>query len=381
MSKGAYLSKQGKNLSNLFFIKEGEIELNIEINILELKQLILNLCKKADIQNEIVKELENYRTSKQSESEILKKRKYKICIIGKKEIVCLESFTYQLPILFTTKVLSDKALLYRIDVKKANKILMEDSQSFIQLNTLTKMRIELIVNRLYEALKFQIKYVEDMLFKKNNTSSEKVVHKVPDSGNNLIQNKTKIIDSKYYHTIVNNQSPLIKQRIEGDLLITNLNLSSRLKNFNTITQDSNSTNHNIQNIKLVINKSTSNKESNRSESQLEEYKFKKFQEKNTIIQFRINRESKKKIVSSLDLPMINSMIVSGNMESNSIPESYRYNEIGKSPKENDKKELIEGESHGYKLHRQSPSLNFESNMKNFQKENCKFKHLFIYKKK
>jgi hypothetical protein len=294
---------------------------------------------------------------------------------------------------------------------------MEDSQSFIQLNTLTKMRIELIVNRLYEALKFQIKYVEDMLFKKNNTSSEKVVHKVPDSGNNLIQNKTKIIDSKYYHTIVNNQSPLIKQRIEGDLLITNLNLSSRLKNFNTITQDSNSTNHYIQNIKLVINKSTSNKESNRSESQLEEYKFKKFQEKNTIIQFRINRESKKKIVSSLDLPMINSMIVSGNMESNSIPESYRYNEIGKSPKEkkiiklkkndrrnkslaetnrsnhvkiiteykflnlSDKKELIEGESHGYKLHRQSPSLNFESNMKNFQKENCKFKHLFIYKKK
>lgn len=96
--KGKYLSKLNEKCENLYFIKEGEVELKIEISLLSLSILISELLEKTGF----TKDFDDYedlpiKRIQKSLEKIHKKRLFKICIYGTREIIGVESFFFQIP--------------------------------------------------------------------------------------------------------------------------------------------------------------------------------------------------------------------------------------------------------------------------------------------
>jgi len=116
LPKHSKLIKEQEPCDSIYFVKEGEIELKIELTLLELSYLITDLISKTELSKEF-KDYEDFSATKIKKcfEKINKKRVFKICILGTKEIIGLELFYFKIPTFYSATIISDKAKLYKIE--------------------------------------------------------------------------------------------------------------------------------------------------------------------------------------------------------------------------------------------------------------------------
>jgi hypothetical protein len=122
--KGTVLCKIKQNIETIYFIKEGEIELKLDISLLELRKLTLQLIEKtryevhgADqiLKNTSSKLILNLVQNDYFMAEASKKRSFKICIFGSTEMIGFEAFFYNIPSFYRALVVSEKAKFFRVE--------------------------------------------------------------------------------------------------------------------------------------------------------------------------------------------------------------------------------------------------------------------------
>ena len=271
MTKGTNIYKEGAVLDTMYFIKEGEIEIKLDINIFEIIKLITTLLKRANILHELLEEFEGLKPNSKFKSEMEKKKPFKLCIFGSKEIIGLESFFFKIPIFFNAEVSSERSRLYKMEIKNVVKILNEEKSCVPDLKDLAIKRIEIIIKRLYETYKFKLTLIEKLSIDLNSIKIMKQI-KTIESNNIPNLNKTQIIDSEYYKNITNNHLNLSSKKKPDGLLITTLPDAIKSRNSAGRTED-NSINNKI---KISNLKNLSVKETPRVLNQVDDIKYKKF---------------------------------------------------------------------------------------------------------
>ena len=124
--KGTVLCKIKQSIETIYFIKEGEIELRLDISLIELRKLTLLLIEKTrfDIHgaDQILKNSSSISILNKVQNdyfiaEATKKRSFKICIFGSTEMIGFEPYFYNIPCFYRAVVVSEKAKFFRVESK------------------------------------------------------------------------------------------------------------------------------------------------------------------------------------------------------------------------------------------------------------------------
>jgi hypothetical protein len=410
-SKGTYLYKEKIPITHLYFIKEGEVEVKMEISLDDLINLILLICSKTNILPEIVDKLREFTPNRKMKAEMNKKKAFKICIFGKKEALGLECFNYDIPVYFNAIVCTEKVKMYKIEHKKASSILFEEKPCFIDLKEQASTRIEMIVKRLFDIFNYKANLIEEMdkkvfKLKKTNSTNSLVASNIPGL------NKTHIIETQFYKNLTNNQpQSQIKPKQSNPLLLSNLAEAIRSRNSLGFSQDLGSASSSNR-FKVNSLKALSFKDTPRMTSQADDIKFKKFNEKSLKLTLSEVNKFEDQNLSNAVLPRINTMFFSSKVDTinNFFSASSSDNNTKiKSPKSSQQKpykrlreNIVEIEKYSsenshkkskfseqkhqetnenyFNLHKNSPSLNIDLVFKE-KSPSKNFKHLYIIKKK
>lgn len=150
-AKNKVLFEEGSAFSFIYFIYDGEVELSSQNSALGNHLLLNSLRSVMTKENEDFEEI-NYSFLNNSLKDLeryLNKNTYqKFFLFQKKESIGIESFAYNLNYLYTAKVVSEKAMIYRISFDKLLKIFQDkNDEVFYAFEANAKKRLKIIFER------------------------------------------------------------------------------------------------------------------------------------------------------------------------------------------------------------------------------------------
>jgi len=215
-----YIYNENSNSNYVYFIEEGTVELTSTKSIIEIQILLKGL---GDI-NSKIKEKFNYdkigRSSSEIETYALKKQMNKLLVLGKKNILGLESFYYQMPYLTNARVISPKAKLIKIDSEHLFQILIKSYECLHELESKVDNTLKIITKRLFRLNNTKLKTInkkinldeklklEKLLLKENNNTEIKTVKNNNAINNPFIKRTMKIIKPFSRNNLINTSSEI-----------------------------------------------------------------------------------------------------------------------------------------------------------------------------
>lgn len=171
-SRGTILFNSEEMPKNLIFLKEGQLSLSIKCSIVDINNIIENICDKVIIENsdellqkkiitkdkiktlkryvdedEVLSNLKGY--SNEFINEINKKRTFQIAMVNSAETIGLEEVFLQIPYITQGVVMSEKMTSYDFEVEKIKTMLLETNLiSYFYLKSAIS-KIFSLVERLY----------------------------------------------------------------------------------------------------------------------------------------------------------------------------------------------------------------------------------------
>ena len=216
-----YIYNENSHSNYIYFIEEGTVELTSTKSILEIQLLLKGL---REMTSKSKREL-NYDTIGSSKSDIekyvMKKQMNKLLVLGKKNILALESFYYQIPYLTNARVISPKAKIIKIDNEHLYQILTKSSECVHDLETKVDNNIKIITKRLFGLNNIKLKRIDNKINLDQRMELEKLVIENRTESKLIIKNpflKRALRMMKSYNTNLINTSGEIK------------NISSLMKN-------------------------------------------------------------------------------------------------------------------------------------------------------
>ena len=257
LKMGDIIQEEGSPLEFVFFLKEGEIELSINCNIKQINHLIkylksLTLGKKYKFvsknKNEAFIETKKNRFKKDTifdDSEICKK--YIVLKTYNQDCLGLFSLYYNIKNLFTMKVISKDAKLYKIHKKYLLKIIQKESSAGINFEQESNRKISYIIQRLQDLIDMKLETINNI---KNINKKENNLFKISLNSGKKIDNSIKKLNCCVKRIASANNS-LSKYMITQKTLLSNnkSNISCYQKEKNK-TLTVNNTNKNFMSIKI-----------------------------------------------------------------------------------------------------------------------------------
>ena len=227
-SRGTILFNSDEMPKNLILLKEGQLSLSIKCSIIDINNIIENICDKVILENsdellhkkiitkdkirtlkryvdedEVLSNLKEY--SKEFINEIHKKRTFQIAMVNSAETIGLEEIFLQIPYITQGVVMSEKMISYDLEVEKIKTLLIETNLiSYNYLKTAIS-KIFSLIERLYNLKQNWIDIAKMRHETKNNFRKK---HLPTLKNNNIIyQNQNQNHNSRrIYSTLVHNSS-------------------------------------------------------------------------------------------------------------------------------------------------------------------------------
>ena len=215
LKRGEYLFQKNMERIDIFFIKEGEIEINFEANFNDINYIIKrkeNLDEKEKKKQE--KEEENPFIKKLSKFFLDNKIIIKLFIYSERQMCGLNDFLLDENKFFCNgKCVSEKSEIFAIDYKVLNDMFLDEKQKF-ELKLLIEKKEKLIVDKLKTIKCFYFQKI-----KENNNSKKSLYHPV---------NFIKIINKKFNL----NKNNLIKRNYSFDNCSKNFDKKYNINHLN-----------------------------------------------------------------------------------------------------------------------------------------------------
>ena len=176
--KNAILFEQYNPSNFLYLIRYGEIELSNKSSIVQVYYLTkyLSQLNLEDNIKEYIGKVKNFDTSKLApvvkndfyfmKKDLTKKKDYFLFNVLSKDLIGLESLVFDMPYLYTAKVISKSAFLYKIEKSVLFQLIKNYDNILNHMGKDGKQKMKLILERFIEINRFQIKMVDKNISKK-----------------------------------------------------------------------------------------------------------------------------------------------------------------------------------------------------------------------
>ena len=190
----------------VYFIEEGIVELTSTKSIIEI-QLLLKGLKEKETQ---IKQKCDYDKINSSWNEIqnyvIKKQMNKLLVLGKKNVLGLESFFYQIPYLTNARVISPTAKIIKIDSEHLYQILIRSNECINDLKTKVQSTLKILTHRLFGINNNKLKRIDNLINLDNILKLEKL--------ETDIQPESKLKQKNpFVHSSIKIIKPIIKRKI------------------------------------------------------------------------------------------------------------------------------------------------------------------------
>ena len=190
----------------VYFIEEGTVELTSTKSIIEI-QLLLKGLKEKETQ---IKQKCDYDKINSSWNEIqnyvIKKQMNKLLVLGKKNVLGLESFFYQIPYLTNARVISPTAKIIKIDREHLYQILIRSNECINDLKTKVQNTLKILTHRLFGINNNKLKRIDNLINLDNILKLEKL--------ETDIQPESKLKQKNpFVHSSIKIIKPIIKRKI------------------------------------------------------------------------------------------------------------------------------------------------------------------------
>ena len=218
-----YIYNENVDSNYVYFIEEGTVELTTSKSILEIQVLLKGLGKI----NSRLEEKFNYNkitsTWTEIENYVTKKQMNKLLVLGKKNILGLESFYYQIPYLTNARVISPTARVIKIDNEHLYQILIKSHECLHDLEIRVDNTIKILLKRLFGLNNNKLKSIDNKIILDEQIKLEKLKNEMN------LNSKLKLI----------NNSPLSKRRMRYIESINPniINISEEIKNLSARKKD------------------------------------------------------------------------------------------------------------------------------------------------
>jgi len=149
---GAILFKENEQLTHVYFIEDGLVELTSTKTMLEMEIFLRGLEEKVSLINE-KDEFLKYKALKSQTKDLVeylnKNQKSKILILGKNETLGIESFFYGIPYYATARVVSQRAKIFKISIEQLSQILNIEKECISSLRNLILNKTKILRKRLF----------------------------------------------------------------------------------------------------------------------------------------------------------------------------------------------------------------------------------------
>ena len=269
--KNTILFEQYSPSNFLYLIKSGEIELSNKSSIVQMYFLTkyLSQLNLEDNIKEYVKKIKKFDTSKLApmvkndfyfmKKDLTKKKNYFLFNVLSKDLIGLESLVFEIPYLYTAKVISKSAFLYKIEKNVLFHLIKNYDNIITHMTKDGRQKMKLILERFIENNRFQIKMVDKNISKKivyhNLRLNEmKENKKVQRAMNILMSQSNKIKTNGNEKEIENHKNSLSEnKRMSLDIFgenysIFNIKKNKSFKTLIRLSQKNKKTNNNNNNI-------------------------------------------------------------------------------------------------------------------------------------
>ena len=149
---GAILFKENEQLTHVYFIEDGLVELTSTKTMLEMEIFLRGLEEKVSLIND-KDEFLKYKALKSQTKDLVeylnKNQKSKILILGKNETLGIESFFYGIPYYATARVVSQRAKIFKISIEQLSQILNIEKECISSLRNLILNKTKILRKRLF----------------------------------------------------------------------------------------------------------------------------------------------------------------------------------------------------------------------------------------
>ena len=171
LKRGDILFKEGEIRNDIYFVKEGEIEVNLFSSFKELNYIINK--KGGETKEDEIEEINKTKKSEQFNNFYFgKKKKFRLFVISQKEVIGLDEFVVDEVFYLSGKCISQKGEIYAIDKKILFDLFVSEKKEN-KVKQIIKKREKIIVERLREIKKNLIQKRFETFNDKNN-SNEKI---------------------------------------------------------------------------------------------------------------------------------------------------------------------------------------------------------------
>lgn len=221
--RGASLFKENEEAKFLYLLKDGEVELTINRNILELHKIVKTLLDLKLLDSDKVTQYQIKNDPKNIMDELSKKKLIKLFLYGEKELFGLEEFFFNLNCLYSAKIVSDKARIYRIDFRNVQKILNEEKDCLHFAEKMAKEKMIKFIKRLLSVKNISLEMLDENVKEKNNLEKLKAHSQVQMKENHIFNSFRVNMENKRYLSQRPSKLTLNKTNtLKNDAMKTNL---------------------------------------------------------------------------------------------------------------------------------------------------------------
>ena len=149
--KDEIIIKENEEVNYLYFIKDGDIELSVNKNLIELYNIGTYISKLNFPKAKGTRSIQKYPTINQKTIGLIEEKiKSKLFFLTTKETMGLESFFFGLNYLYTAKVVSEKAKYYKMERNTLLRILQEENDCFMKYEKVSSRKMEIFLNRIID---------------------------------------------------------------------------------------------------------------------------------------------------------------------------------------------------------------------------------------
>lgn len=150
--KNDVIIREDSDVKYIYFIKEGIIELTMNKSLQELYDLSSKLIKtktKEELNlNELTPLPEGHLTISQK---ILNRKIFnKLLLLNSKEIIGIDCIEFDIDYIYTAKVISETAKIYKIELRLLNKLLKHQNQIYKKYIKSSLHKMEILLNRMID---------------------------------------------------------------------------------------------------------------------------------------------------------------------------------------------------------------------------------------
>jgi CRP-like cAMP-binding protein len=170
--RGSVIFTEGEEMKYLYIVKEGEIELSICKSLLEIHKLSKYLISVNP--GKIPNDYQLRNEPKNFMEDLNKKKKVKLFIYSNKEVLGLEEFFFGLNRLYTAKILSEKAKVYKIALKDLLILLKEEKECFQEVEQSAKLKMISFVKRLVDIKNISLSMIDDNITRNDQMEKKRI---------------------------------------------------------------------------------------------------------------------------------------------------------------------------------------------------------------